>query len=62
MGDQTLASAVCAIEGPTADHALDGVGQNSRRQVVIDVLATAIVDLLLNEHSRVGGEHAATTR
>ena len=32
-----------------------------RRQVVIDVLANALIDLLLEERSRVRGEHEATT-
>jgi len=32
------------------------------RQVVIDVLAIAVVDLLLAERERVRGEHEAATR
>jgi hypothetical protein len=38
------------------------VDRESRRQVSVDVLATAIVDLLLKESSCVRGKHAATTR
>jgi hypothetical protein len=59
--ETTIANGVSAIETATADHALDGVGQDSRRQVVIDVLATAIVDLLLNNRSGVRGKHEART-
>ena len=33
-----------------------------RRQVVIDVLAIAVVDLLLAERERVRGEHEPATR
>jgi len=52
------------IENPATAPAdcVEASTRESQGQVVIDVLATAIVDLLLNEHSRVGGEHAATTR
>jgi hypothetical protein len=34
---------------------------DDRREVVIDVLASALIDLLLEERSRVGGKHEATT-
>jgi hypothetical protein len=61
MGDQTIANAVSAIENPSADDALDGVGQKGRHQVVIDVLATAIVELLIEERSYIGGKHGAST-
>ena len=36
--------------------------REDRRQVVIDVLAIAVVDLLLAERERVRGEHEAATR
>jgi hypothetical protein len=35
--------------------------REDRRQVVVDVLAIAVVDLLLEERSRVRGEHEAAT-
>jgi hypothetical protein len=43
-----------------ADHS-DLPPRECCRQVVVDVLATAIVDLLLKERARVRGEHEATT-
>jgi hypothetical protein len=61
MGDQTLATAVMAIEDPSAEYALGVVRQVHRRQVVVDILATAIVDLLLKERSRVRGKHESGT-
>ena len=50
-------------ETPVAE-ATDGtkpLPREDRRQVVIDVLAIAVVDLLLDERSRVRGEHEAAT-
>jgi len=36
--------------------------REQRRQVIAEVLATAVVDLLLAERERVRGEHEAATR
>ena len=50
-------------ETPVAE-ATDGtkpLPREARRQVVVDVLAIAVVDLLLDERSRVQGEHEAAT-
>ena len=44
---------------PTRD--IQPSAREGRRQVVVDVLATAIVDLLLKNRLRVRGEHEATT-
>ena len=56
---------------PTAEHTNeDSRAQSSgganplpaddRREVVVDVLASALIDLLLEERSHVGGNHAAS--
>jgi hypothetical protein len=50
-------------ETPVAE-ATDGtkpLPREDRRQVVVDVLAIAVVDLLIEERSRVRGEHEAAT-
>jgi hypothetical protein len=59
--ETTIAIRGSASETATAAHAPDGLGQNGRRQVVIAVLATAIVDLLLEKHACVRGKHEART-
>jgi hypothetical protein len=58
-----MSNAKPANEKPVAE-ATDGtkpLPREDRRQVVIDVLAIAVVDLLLEERSRVRGEHEAAT-
>ena len=60
MGEQADRSAARSGKKDTASGSADGEPPREvRRQVVIDVLATAIVDLLLNERVRVRGEHEA---
>ena len=49
---------------PPVAEATDGtkpLPRENRRQVVVEVLAIAVVDLLLEERSRVRGEHEAAT-
>lgn len=38
------------------------LSREERRQVIVEVLAIAVVDLLLAERERVRGEHEAATR
>jgi hypothetical protein len=46
-------------EEPTSD--IQRPARESRRRVVVDVLATAIVDLLLKDRLHVRGDHEDTT-
>jgi hypothetical protein len=50
----------CSRDAESTDGLLS-LPREPRRQVVVDVLASALIDLLLEERSRVGGEHEATT-
>jgi hypothetical protein len=62
-GRTPVSNAKPTNETPVAE-ATDGtkpLPREDRRQVVVDVLAIAVVDLLLEERSRVRGEHEAAT-
>lgn len=59
MSESSCQPGICCMSTSSSQQGVvvDQLQGNTCRQVVVDVLATAIVDLLLKERMRVRGEH-----